>query len=647
MSYQVIARKWRPQTFDEIVGQSHIGTTLKNSIKSGRVAHAFIFTGVRGVGKTTTARILAKAINCEFSIDANPCNKCKSCLDIQKGTHIDVTEIDGASNTGIDDIKVLREASRYLPSQSKFKIYIIDEVHMLSEKAFNALLKTLEEPPAHVKFIFATTDPHKIPITIRSRCQVYDFKAISLLEISQHLQYILSSEKIEATEEALYLIARKAEGSMRDAQSLTDQVIAFAQNHITKEDVLNVLGLTDTEELFNTVDAIANKDIAQIIRQTEKLIHSGISLSHFYKELINHFHILLIVRTVSEYEELLKLPQFELEHYVKQATLFNDSFFYLYEILLNGFQDLKISQFPRVTFEFKLIQIAKFEIITPLSDILKLLEQLSSSIETSPDLGEIPINIFNNYVSNEVLAEKNPPQKNITNRNLENVELKSNQKKNDLNSNNLKDSSEFLEQKKEEVSDFNSKKKTDLNSEKSANILENEKSFSSEDKTKNEQNRKNIDLNENFNDKNFNNKNFISVEKSFETAKDFEDLINFEKKYSPFFKSSKYAIFNFFYEKAKISLEESDDGCVWTLPKSAETVLDMYGDFLKIFENWLGKKLNIVFDNFPKELSFENQRERYNQYILKQERKEILELPEIQNIKNRLNLMVDDIYKKI
>ena len=226
MNYQVIARKWRPQTFDEIIGQSHIAVTLQNAIKNNRVGHAFLFTGVRGVGKTTSARILAKALNCENLQNTNPCGVCKSCLDIQKGTHIDVVEIDGASNTSVDDVKVLRDASRYLPSQSKYKIYIIDEVHMLSEKAFNALLKTLEEPPAHVKFIFATTDQHKIPITIKSRCQIYDFKSIPLDEIAQHLKNILDKENISAEMDALYVIARKAEGSMRDAQSLTDQVIA-------------------------------------------------------------------------------------------------------------------------------------------------------------------------------------------------------------------------------------------------------------------------------------------------------------------------------------------------------------------------------------------------------------------------------------
>ncbi|MBN2694104.1 DNA polymerase III subunit gamma/tau [bacterium] len=640
MSYQVIARKWRPQTFDEIVGQSHIGTTLRNSIKNGRVAHAFIFTGVRGVGKTTTARILAKAINCENSVDANPCNRCKSCIDIQKGTHIDVTEIDGASNTGIDDIKVLREASRYLPSQSRYKIYIIDEVHMLSEKAFNALLKTLEEPPAHVKFIFATTDPHKIPITIRSRCQVFDFKAISPLEISQHLQHILSSEGIEATEEALYLIARKAEGSMRDAQSLTDQVIAFAQNHITKEDVLNVLGLTDTEELFNTVDAIAKKNIPQLIHQTEKLIHSGISLSHFYKELINHFHILLMVRTVSEYEEILKIPKFELENYVKQATLFNDSFFYLYEILLNGFQELKISQFPRITFEFKLIQLAKFEPITPLSDILKLLEQLSSSIETSPDLGEIPINIFNNYsFQTELsLSDKNLPQKNIIKQSIPTAN-NSTEKKNDLNHKELDNTLNISEK------NIDSEKKNSLNTTNSI-ISEKDKLLENSvliEQTNNINN--SIPIIDVIKEPNSSIKN-ERLDTSFEKDSDFEELINFEKKYSPFFKNQDNAVFSFFYEKAKISINESENECFWTLPTTAESIIDLYGDFRKIFGNWLNKELIISFSDFSNELSFENQKERYIQYVLKQEKKEILELPEIQNLKDRLNLMVDDIYKK-
>jgi len=264
MSYLVLARKWRPQTFDEIVGQEHIARTLSNALRSGKVAHAFLFTGLRGVGKTTAARILAKALNCEKGPTPTPCNACVNCQEITAGNAVDVLEIDGASNTGVDDVREIIENVRYQPAKSRFKIYIIDEVHMLSTSAFNALLKTLEEPPPHVKFIFATTDPHKVPHTIHSRCQRYDFKRIPLRLIADRLAHITRSEGVTISDRVLFLIAREGEGSMRDAQSLLDQVIAFAGKTVRDEDVGTALGLADRKVLYAVAEAIVERNPATL-----------------------------------------------------------------------------------------------------------------------------------------------------------------------------------------------------------------------------------------------------------------------------------------------------------------------------------------------------------------------------------------------
>jgi DNA polymerase-3 subunit gamma/tau len=245
MSYQVLARKWRPQFFEDLVGQEHVSQTLKNAITSDRVHHAFLFTGARGVGKTSAARIFAKALNCQEGPTTKPCGVCPSCIEITKSQGIDVLEIDGASNTGVDDIRELRENIRYLPSQSRYKIFIIDEVHMLSINAFNALLKTLEEPPAHAKFIFATTEPHKIPITILSRCQRFDFKKIGLAPLQARLRYIVDQENIQIADSGLAVIARSGGGSMRDALSTLDQVIAFCGDQVGDDEIGSLLGLVD------------------------------------------------------------------------------------------------------------------------------------------------------------------------------------------------------------------------------------------------------------------------------------------------------------------------------------------------------------------------------------------------------------------
>src|SRR3989338_6752580 len=260
MTYQVLARKYRPQTFSEVIGQEHITSTLQNSLTSKRIHHAYLFTGARGIGKTTVARLLAKALNCEVSSAIEPCNQCRSCQDITSGSSLDVQEIDGASNTGVDDVREIRDRVQYLPSSGKYKIYIIDEVHMLSTNAFNALLKTLEEPPAHVVFVFATTEVHKIPQTILSRCQRFDFRRIALKQIADHLNKICGEENYTADAAALWLIARQGDGSMRDSLSLLDHVISFTNGKLTEAEVSQVLGLTERSLVYEIFQNILNRN---------------------------------------------------------------------------------------------------------------------------------------------------------------------------------------------------------------------------------------------------------------------------------------------------------------------------------------------------------------------------------------------------
>jgi DNA polymerase-3 subunit gamma/tau len=285
MSYQVIARKWRPQTFDEVVGQEHVTTTLKNSIATGRVGHAYLFTGIRGVGKTTAARILAKALNCERGPTAEPCNKCSACLEITNGSSMDVTEVDGASNRGIDSIRDLREAVAFASSRDRHKIYIIDEVHMLTTEAFNALLKTLEEPPAHVIFIFATTELHKVPATIASRCQVFEFRRIALPALVVHLGMIAKAEGITVSEDALRLIAREADGSLRDACSLMDQVISFAGANIEADAVGQILRTGTRGAVERLLRGILAEDPAEALRAYADIIGRGMPARQLLKDL--------------------------------------------------------------------------------------------------------------------------------------------------------------------------------------------------------------------------------------------------------------------------------------------------------------------------------------------------------------------------
>jgi DNA polymerase-3 subunit gamma/tau len=378
-SYLVLARKWRPQVFEEVVGQRHITQTLQNAISQKRVAHAFLFTGARGVGKTSTARILAKALNCETGPQINPCNRCANCQEITNGSSMDVIEIDGASNRGIDEIRELRENVRYTPAKSHYKIYIIDEVHMLTREAFNALLKTLEEPPPHIVFVFATTEPHKIPATILSRCQRYDFKRISLKEVMNSLKRIVVEEGIQISQRGLISISQESEGSLRDAQSLLDQVIAYGGKNIRDEDIVEVLGLIDRKILNDTVEAIADKDVERCMEIIEHVYHFGYDLQHFCRELLQYLRNLILIKVSQHPEGLIELPEEDLELLKKQGEKFQfDQLNHLFSLLLKGEQEIAQSTFPRTMLEMTLIRMATLRPILAIDEMMKKLEALEN-----------------------------------------------------------------------------------------------------------------------------------------------------------------------------------------------------------------------------------------------------------------------------
>jgi DNA polymerase-3 subunit gamma/tau len=335
MPYLVLARKYRPSNFDEVTGQSHITDILKNAILSDRLGQAYLFCGPRGIGKTSCARILAKALNCEKGVTADPCGICPPCVSITQGNSFDVLEIDGASNRGIDEIRTIRENVKFSPSYGRYKVYIIDEVHMLTTEAFNALLKTLEEPPDHVKFIFATTDPNKLPATIISRCQRFDFRRISFRELCESLQKIAKKENIRVDQDALYAIAKAAKGSFRDALSILDQVGALSDRAITGGDIYDMLGLVDLEMVFQLVDALGACDCQTALKIFDDIIERGKDVKQLGKDLIEHFRHLMVIKlagsSISKIREMGKLIDYPGE--IKDLFLQQAQLFQLTEIL--------------------------------------------------------------------------------------------------------------------------------------------------------------------------------------------------------------------------------------------------------------------------------------------------------------------------
>ena len=359
MSYIVFALKWRPKNFDEIVGQAHIVNTLKHALQKNRLAHAYIFAGPRGVGKTSTARILAKALNCKDGPTTNPCQKCASCIEIAQSHSLDVIEIDGASNRGIDEIRTLRENVKFAPTMGRFKVYIIDEVHMLTIEAFNALLKTLEEPPDFVKFIFATTQAHKVPPTILSRCQRFDFRRIPVLEIISQLEKIVAQEKLDVEKEVLFAIAKSSDGSLRDAESVLDQLVSFSQGKISLKDVISVLGLVEQEALFSITDKIIRKDARGALELLNSIIDEGKDTGLFLNNLIEHFRNLMIAKVVQADSKLIDLPQEICQRLLEQTQTFSlEEIFSAFNLLVNTHEISKRLDSQRIPLEISLVKLA-------------------------------------------------------------------------------------------------------------------------------------------------------------------------------------------------------------------------------------------------------------------------------------------------
>ncbi|OGX44329.1 MAG: DNA polymerase III, subunit gamma and tau [Omnitrophica WOR_2 bacterium RIFCSPLOWO2_12_FULL_51_8] len=359
MPYTVFALKWRPNNFEEVIGQDHITLTLKSAIQKSRLAHAYLFTGPRGVGKTSTARILAKALNCQNGPTVNPCQNCPSCLGIGRGNSLDVLEIDGASNRGIDEIRTLRENVKFAPVQGNFKIYIIDEVHQITTDGFNALLKTLEEPPEYVKFIFATTHPHKVIPTILSRCQRFDFRRIPALEIAAQLGRIAAAEKIAIDKEVLFAIARAADGSLRDAESVLDQLFSFSKEKISLKDVVSVLGIVEQEALFAIADKIIQKDPNGALSLFNQIIDQGKDAGVFLSSLIEHFRNLMVAKVSRADAKLIDLPQEACEKLFSQSNAFTlEEIFSAFNILVNTQEMAKRLDSLRIPLEISLVRLS-------------------------------------------------------------------------------------------------------------------------------------------------------------------------------------------------------------------------------------------------------------------------------------------------
>lgn len=385
MSYLVFARKYRPQGFDQVVQQDHVTRTLMHAISAGRVSHAILFTGPRGTGKTTVARILAKAMNCAQGPTPTPCNTCRSCVEITNGHAADVFEIDGASNNSVDQVRELRENLKYMPSHSRYKIYIIDEVHMLSLAAFNALLKTLEEPPAHVLFVFATTEPQKIPVTILSRCQRHDLRRMDLAAIVAQMERICEQEGVTIEQESLTLIAREAGGSMRDALSLLDHVLACAEGAVTGALVAELLGAAEQRHLFELSAALLARDMRQALEKVDGVWRQGLEIKRFYADLVAHFHHLVMVKLGDRAGRLVDLPGHAIQQMQAQVRDIPES--YLIQVLDQLFAaepSIKLSSQPKLALEMVFLKLFQTPPLLPIDQLIERLDKLRSTATVGP-----------------------------------------------------------------------------------------------------------------------------------------------------------------------------------------------------------------------------------------------------------------------
>lgn len=404
MSYLALYRKFRPDNFKDVKGQDHIVTTLKNQIKSDRIGHAYLFTGTRGTGKTTVAKLLAKTVNCENPIDGNSCNECSTCKGIIAGTSINVIEIDAASNNGVENVREIVEEVRYSPTEGKYKVYIIDEVHMLSAGAFNALLKTIEEPPSYVIFILATTEAHKIPVTILSRCQRYDFRRISIDVIVDRLRELMTDEKIEIEEKALRYIAGVADGSLRDALSLLDQCISFYLGEkVTYDNVLNVLGAVDTSVFLKLLQAIERQDVTECIRTLDEVENNGRELLQFSIDFIWYLRNLLLVKTTDDITEIILDISSENLELLKQETqkIGEDTLIRYIRVFSELSNQLRYASRKRVLLEIALIKLCKPQMEQDYDALLSRIKILEDKIEEGITLA--PTN--NKVIQSESPAE--------------------------------------------------------------------------------------------------------------------------------------------------------------------------------------------------------------------------------------------------
>lgn len=382
MGYTALYREWRPKTFEDVVGQEHITTTLKNEIINDRIAHAYLFCGTRGTGKTSTAKVMAKALNCLNLQDGEPCNECEMCRKINEGLAIDVTELDAASNNGIDKIRDIIDDTKYPPQEARYKVYIMDEVHMLSVGAVNAFLKTLEEPPKNVIFILATTDPQKLPITILSRCQRFDFKRINHKEISARLRRITDAQNVHCEDKSLDLIARVCDGAMRDALSILDQAIAMGENEINYDDLVSILGLVTNEYLFDITNSIIERNIEKSMVIVDKLVYSGKDMQLFIKDLIAHFRNLLMIKVTTNPEEVLDMSLENITLVREQGRKIRvEEIMRDIRILQEAEVNSKMSKQSRLYLELSIIKMCKIEYDTSNEVILSRINRLEENLK--------------------------------------------------------------------------------------------------------------------------------------------------------------------------------------------------------------------------------------------------------------------------
>ena len=387
--HKALYRVYRPKNFSDVIGQEHIVRTLKNQIENNNVGHAYLFCGTRGTGKTSTAKIFSRAVNCTNLHNDEPCNECENCREILEDKTMDVVEIDAASNNSVDDIRELRENVKYSPAKAKYKVYIIDEVHMLSQGAFNALLKTLEEPPSYVIFILATTEPHKIPATILSRCQRFDFKRVTVKDISSRMRYICEKEGIEADEKALNLIARNSQGALRDALSILDQCISFEGNKISYNDVIELLGSVNIEQLFDLSESIIKEDTRKSLQILNDFIIWGKDVRNLVNDLIDHFRNLMVCKISNDLDEIISLPEETIDLLKQQAeTIDTNNLIRILNILSETQDGMKISSNPRVLMEVTMMKIAQPMFDESKEALIKRIENLEQKIES----GNIKVN---------------------------------------------------------------------------------------------------------------------------------------------------------------------------------------------------------------------------------------------------------------